>query len=629
MRFLVDRLTAVTWLELASRRPDTIEYLEATPAARALAGVGAAVAIKTVSLRFRMIDVRDEYGGLARFRVSYHDLNEAIEELRQQPEFLRARGDAGASHLELFLAKSAATSSRTDHNRLWRGLFFLRVCSALSRQDGAAAEVYIERSYCSNLLLRRAARAGLNARESASLDLIGAIRDALQAALGVGMTRFLLRMWRAHGLRAALTAPTVSASTRSAPMWAVEHWGQLNLDRPEFQSDQFFWLTSSLRTAPGLVVFRTPPDPLTRDRLESLRAHGIEGLAVDPASAATPDLPVFRPLRRPPAVRPSHLPGGELDAWVSNEANRYRALRAFWGELFDREKVSVFLTWFKNDATHIAVADAARDAGSVFALYQRSYESRPTWELCCAADVGFSFSPAQAMMQDAVGSRLRWRIATGFLGDHRFTALREPARRLREGLAVAGARRVVALFDENSKDDDRWHLGHERQRWNYAFLLEKVLSEPWLGLIVKPKVPRSLRRRLGPLAPILARAEATGRCRVLEDGDLQSVRPPAAAALAADLAVHGHLTAGTAGLEAALAGVPTALLDPDGFRESGLHRLGPAVVFDDWDGLWRAAVEHWQRPGGVPGFGDWSPLWPDLDPFRDGRAAERMGDYVA
>ena len=45
--------------------------------------------------------------------------------------------------------------------------------------------------------------------------------------------------------------------------------------------------------------------------------------------------------------------------------------------------------------------------------------------------------------------------------------------------------------------------------------------------------------------------------------------------------------------------------------------------------LWTAASEHWSRPGGVPGFADWSALLPELDPFRDGRAAERTGAYLA
>ena len=39
-------------------------------------------------------------------------------------------------------------------------------------------------------------------------------------------------------------------------------------------------------------------------------------------------------------------------------------------------------------------------------------------------------------------------------------------------------------------------------------------------------------------------------------------------------------------------------------------------------------MDHLQTPGGIPGFGDWSPIIDDLDPFRDGKAAQRMGNYL-
>jgi hypothetical protein len=200
---------------------------------------------------------------------------------------------------------------------------------------------------------------------------------------------------------------------------------------------------------------------------------------------------------------------------------------------------------------------------------------------------------------------------------------------VREALLAKGARRVIAFFDENSHDDERWLLGHAVTRVNYGFLLEKLLREPWLGLVLKPKAPASLRQRLGPVGDLLRRAQATGRCLILGEGVAERSYPPAAAALVADVAIHGHLCAATAGMEAALAGIPTLLMDLEGWPASPLCRLGRgSVVFTEWETLWRACVGHWSSAGGVPGFGDWSPLLDELDPFRDGRAAERMGTYL-
>ena len=148
-------------------------------------------------------------------------------------------------------------------------------------------------------------------------------------------------------------------------------------------------------------------------------------------------------------------------------------------------------------------------------------------------------------------------------------------------------------------------------------------------MILKPKVPSTLNGRLGAVALLLDKAKATGRCYVFEKGRVQSAYPPAVAALASDITVHGHLCAGTAGVEAALAGAPTLLLDREGWSRGILNQLEKGkVVFSDWDSLWQACDEFWERDRDFKGFGDWSSIIDDLDPFRDGRAAERMGIYL-
>jgi hypothetical protein len=134
---------------------------------------------------------------------------------------------------------------------------------------------------------------------------------------------------------------------------------------------------------------------------------------------------------------------------------------------------------------------------------------------------------------------------------------------------------------------------------------------------------------LGQVADLLKKAEESGRCIVLESGQLHGAYPPSAAALASDTAIHGNLWAGTAAMEAALAGVPTLLMDREGWRVSPLYELGVGkVVFLDWSALWTQCVEHWSRIEGVPGFGDWRSILDELDPFRDGRAVERMATYM-
>jgi len=275
------------------------------------------------------------------------------------------------------------------------------------------------------------------------------------------------------------------------------------------------------------------------------------------------------------------------------------------------------------------VAQALEDVGGALAVYQRSYEGNALAQAAVSADLCFAFSASAARTEADAGSAIDYCVVTGYLGDHRFAGARARAAPVRAALRAAGAEYIAAYFDENSGDDGRWMLGHERERRHYAFLLEKLLAEPRFGLVLKPKSPRTLRRRLGPVAPLLERALATGRCHLYEDGLLQGSTTPAQAAFSADLAIHSSVAAATAGMEAALAGAPVVLIDDDGWSISPLQRLGRGrVIFEDWEALWHTWSRHREAPASTGGFADWTPMLDDLDPFRDGRAAERMGAYL-
>ena len=128
----------------------------------------------------------------------------------------------------------------------------------------------------------------------------------------------------------------------------------------------------------------------------------------------------------------------------------------------------------------------------------------------------------------------------------------------------------------------------------------------------------------------LEQAEKTGRCFVYESSGRHSTNaPPILAGLSADICIHGHLCAGTASLECALEGLPTLLIDREGSPYSKLYDLPEGkVVFKDWPSAIEATLEHFNTPEGIAGFGDWSSIINDLDPFRDGKAAYRMGTYL-
>jgi len=615
----------------------------------------AAVGVTVQKLVFRLVDVHDENGLLVRLRIDYADVYQVQRDAIEEPVFQRLlKSDLVSDRLPFFLVKSLGTGSRFDRHNLWRIMFLIQVCVWKAKQESrldSGAVMFMGRRPWSNVLKRYASDNGLEViTVSPPLDAITLLRRNLPP-WALGLVREL-RYRRSRGSllsiggrAAAATFPAGSnhhaenfPNTPETPVWksgpkvVVDYQGQLNLSEAHLHSDVAFWQQSSLEAGELLVTFAYTTDPLDQEKWDQLVGYGIQPAVLHPHATTVPGVPVFKARRRLTPVRrkgPALGERGADAAWLQHRVQEYGETRSYWAQLFDAHNGKVYVTYHKQDPAHCAIADALRDVGGVLAVYQRSYEAHPTPTTTVCADVAFSFSNASVQKEKASRSAIGYHVATGYLGDHRFALLRARSGAVRESLEKHGARHILAYFDENSAADERLHTGHSFMRENYDFLLEKVLDEPWLGLVLKPKNPENLRSRLGPVAQLLQKAEATGRCYVYEGGLMQGSHSPAEAAAEVDLAIHGHLCGGTAGVESVLSGTPTLLLDREGWAVSPLWRLAQdRVVFTNWADLWKSCVEHWASPGGIPSFADWSSLLDELDPFRDGRASERMGGYL-
>ncbi|MDA0330164.1 MAG: hypothetical protein O2958_14310 [Gemmatimonadetes bacterium] len=200
---------------------------------------------------------------------------------------------------------------------------------------------------------------------------------------------------------------------------------------------------------------------------------------------------------------------------------------------------------------------------------------------------------------------------------------------LRMRLEGAGARFVLCYFDE-SVQKDRWGLVSEADhRAELEQLARLVLSDPRFGLIVKSQFERNSPSRLYPEDPLFQSLIQTGRYEELRLGTHRNVVFPVEAALAADLSI-GHLFGATATLEAAVAGCRAVLLNPFGLRTPHDHVYRQArIVFPDLGSLVEAVrdeVDGSPPQGGR--VGDWGAIIDYFDPIRDGRAAERMRNWV-
>ncbi len=663
--YFIENLTLPLWwgllwprlavARLRGRAPGGIFAIDASTVALRAAQLSARVLDLSVErLAFRLVEVRDDEGRLLRLRIAYQDLAEAQEEAMAEPVFQNlVRAGLARGRVLTYLAKNIASISLSSRGVMWRALLLVQIGVWQRKHLGlpdADVTLFLERRAWQAAIARYAARFRVRVVTVPPTPVPHEMARRLLGPTGIGLLHLMrYRLRRLRGPeRAASPSPPRDArvpasngpepSTAAGAVWrgpkiVAPYLGHLNLDRPEQNSDLFFWQQSELSGTDLVVTFQAPADPLEPAKLAELTRHGMQPVVLHSDATRVPDVPLIVPH---PSLRDGRLGlaarvigRGPEAAWLRRQLDTYDALRAYWMHLFEAVGGRVYVTWYKYDATHCVIADAMRQVGGVTAVYQRAFEAHPSVETTIDADVAFGFSPAVAGIERHSHSTIRYHVTTGYLGDHRFPLLREQARLVREALRAHGAEFIIAFTDENSADDSRWHTGHGFMRVNYAFLLERLLAEPWLGLVLKPKVPSTLRRRLGTVSDTLERALATGRCHVFEGGAIHGSHPPAVAALCADVMIHGHLCAATAGAEAALAGAPTLLLDREGWPVSPLYELGVGrVVFQDWEDLWRALLEHRRRPGGVPGFGDWSAMLPEIDPFRDGLAARRMGEYL-
>jgi hypothetical protein len=75
--------------------------------------------------------------------------------------------------------------------------------------------------------------------------------------------------------------------------------------------------------------------------------------------------------------------------------------------------------------------------------------------------------------------------------------------------------------------------------------------------------------------------------------------------------------------------LPTLLVDREGAPFSKLSELPQGkVVFKNWPERIEAVMDHFPTPTGIPSFGDWSNIIQELDPFRNGHAAQQMVPYL-
>ena len=211
-------------------------------------------------------------------------------------------------------------------------------------------------------------------------------------------------------------------------------------------------------------------------------------------------------------------------------------------------------------------------------------------------------------------------LVSGFVYDSLFQQHRSRAMGIRNSLMSAGAKIIVALADNSFGN---FHITRSMIIRFYETFLNWMLASQDVGLVIKPKRPQLL-ETLPSVCSLMAKAKATGRCFVVPNA---LGRMPSEASSCADMTVGIFLSSSV--IEAAIAGYRGLHCDLTRSRWHWLYAVGyEKVVFDDLDRLLAALNQFKENPQSVPGLGDHSFILDHLDPFRDGKAGRRVGEYM-
>jgi hypothetical protein len=254
--------------------------------------------------------------------------------------------------------------------------------------------------------------------------------------------------------------------------------------------------------------------------------------------------------------------------------------------------------------------------------YQYSNVALRSPLMMTTADVMFAFSPAYHAHWTYERLEPKAFVDIGYPYDAAFALVRSRAAATRQQLQAAGARFVIAYFDENFLPGKYGLTTFEEHREELRTLIELVLRDPAIGLVTKVQFERNSPGRIPGLEPLVREAAASGRYVDLRRGAHRNVILPAEAALAADITI-GHALGGTAALEAALAGSRAIILNPYRMRDANQasYMRGDILLPSLQAAL--DAVAAWRR-GDRPRLGDWTEILPQFDSYRDGGAARRL-----
>ncbi|MBI1811747.1 MAG: hypothetical protein HY035_10580 [Nitrospirae bacterium] len=314
-----------------------------------------------------------------------------------------------------------------------------------------------------------------------------------------------------------------------------------------------------------------------------------------------------------------------LDKWIFNICKELLCEIDFWKSFLEEFNVKILYYSGEGSTTVIAQGIAFDVLGekSGFTVGKQRSDIGHSLRVLTAyhtKDVVFTWNSRNPEYFRQPYNRVCSQIVAGHPNDANFLQHDGEMKKTKELFKRNGAAFIIALFDSGHGSQYHYNFSSAEMEMVYTRFLNWVLEENTLGLAIKSKKPYIL-ETLPNIRSLLKSAEETGRCIRLPFSYF-----PSTTAQIADMVVG--LSISTAATEAVIAGSRGIHYHSKFPRTHEYYKWGYGkLVFDDLDLMMKALKGYKADKSSNPELGDWTPYLDLIDPFRDGRAGERMGTY--
>lgn len=444
--------------------------------------------------------------------------------------------------------------------------------------------------------------------------------DSLILRLGRGILRSM-----ADSLRPKQPSRSLAPSVAVEAVWPLNPEDRLNA--------LFWWWESGIDPQRVILLFQRASHPASEAWVSRAEELGIRCVVLNRESVG--DSPHLRWRAAPGASESIKRLFRNFQTMIWGMRNgrigRWLACRAI-DMMYNSDHRADFLTEYNvravldHQEAGVDYLSLACDlAGATRIGFHWSYFPFPIANLIRLHQVYFAWGPQYAGVMQASGPCVDHVLLSGCIVRGAYPGGGDGQSGLvnRSLVTGQGASRVLTLFDTSTPCERL-----------FEFFLRRLIQDPRWGLFIKPKtVNEELpwnRENLPQLRDLYEQALATGRVIML-DWRIS----PAEAASAADFSVGVDIN--SAVVVAALAGHRAIHLDyihlpASPFSAwSDFHRAGEGrLIFADPEKLWEKLNRYLDEPGYDSELGVVDEeLLQEIDPFRDGRAGQRIGEYIA